>query len=433
MITSYTEESATKKSMTLELPADDVKRETDRAARAYAKQVRLPGFRPGKAPVEMIKKRFAAEIKGEVLETLIQHSVGEALKEKKLIPLTRPKIEELKFELDAPLSFRVDLEVRPEVAPKDYRGLKVPSESVTPSAEEVQGVLDRLREGHSTYDPIEGRPAADGDFALVDIHGSFPAGDGKDFDSEKTMIEIGGEHSMPEMSAHLRNAEPGMTVSFQRSFPSDISDANFAGKTVLYSVSLVALKQRVLPALDDEFARLALSPRDGEAPEGANVELLKAKIVESLTGEKEQALAEKKRRAILDALLALNPVDAPESMIEAEVDSALKEYARYVARQGVDLKEANVDWNRLRGESREGAIRRVKEYLLLDAIGEAEGIAVTDTELDAELRRRGQGMGVGFSELKAALVKADRIEGVREEVRIAKVLEFLVSEAISAG
>lgn len=433
MITSYVEESPTKKSLTVEIPADEVAKETDRSARALAKKVRLPGFRPGKAPVEMIKRRFAEELRGEVLESLIQDAVTAALKEKELVPLGRPRIEDLKFEADAPLSFRVDLEVRPKVDPKDYRGLKVPHDPTEASPEEVDALIARIREGHATFDPIEGRPAADGDFALVDIHGSFPNGDGKDFTAEKVLVEIGGAETMAEMSGNLRNAEPGTTVSFQKDFPADSRDPDFAGKTVLYSVTLVALKQRVLPALDDDFARTALTPREGEPPEGADLAMLRAKATESIGREKEHALHEKKRRAVLDGLLALNPVDAPESMVEAEIDSALREYARHLARQGVDLKTAEVDWNRLRGDAREAAVRRVKEYLLLDAVGEAEGLAVTDTELDAEVRRRAQAAGASFGELKGMLAKADRLETVREELRIEKVLELLVTESTTAA
>jgi trigger factor len=432
MITDYIEESPTKKSISLEVPADDVKRATERAVRAIAKQVRLPGFRPGKVPPALVRKRFESEVKSEVLDTLIQETVAEALREKKLVPLGRPKIEDLKFELDAPLSFRVDLEVRPRVAPADFRGLKVPTEPTTPTDEEIDGVVGRIREGHATYEPIEGRPAMDGDFALVDVKGSFPYGDGQDFNADKQLVEIGGEETMPEMSAHLRNAEPGVTVSFQKDWPAEAPDSAFAGKSVLYSVSLIALKQRVMPALDDELAKLALTPRDGEAPEGANLAMLREKVKESLVREKEQALREKRRRAALDGLLALNPVDAPDSMVDAEVDSALREYARYAARQGVDLKEAQIDWNNLRNEARPSAVRRVKEYLLLDAIGDTEKVEVTDTELDAELKRRASAMDVTFSQLKAALVKNERLEAVREEVRIEKVLDFLLSEATAA-
>ncbi len=433
MITSYVEESSTKKSLTVEIPADEVARETERSARELAKKIQLPGFRRGKVPVEMIKKRFADELKGDVVESLIQEAVTSALKEKELIPLGRPRIEDLKAEAGAPISFRVDLEVRPKVEPKEYRGLKVPHETSEPTQEEIDRLLDRIREGHAAYEPIEGRPAADGDFALVDIHGSFPSGDGKDFDAEKVLVEIGGEKTMPEMSGNLRNAEPGTTVSFQKDFPADAPDPDFAGKTVLYNVSLVALKKRALPALDDELARQALTPREGEAPEGANLEMLKEKVKEALAREKEGALREKKRRAVLDGLLALNPVDAPDSMVDAEIDSALREYARHLARQGVDLKTAEVDWNKLRGEARESAVRRVKEYLLLDAVGDAEGVAVTDTELDAEIRRRAQAGGTTFGELKKMLTKAERLETMREEMRIDKVLDFLVSESTTAA
>jgi trigger factor len=433
MITSYVDESPTKKVFTFEVPADDVRKATDRTVKAFAKQVRLPGFRPGKVPPEMIKKRFAEEVKGEVLEHLIQASVGEALREKNLVPLGQPKIGDLKFAFEEPLSFRVDLEVRPVVEPKDYRGLKVPAGDAVPTAEEIDTLIGRIREGHAAYEPIEGRAAKDGDFALVDIKGSFPKGDGKDFEADKTLVEVGGDHTMPELSAHVRNADPGVTVSFQKDWAADVPDKDFAGKTVLYTVHLVALKTRVLPVLDDEFAHLALTPREGEAPEGANLAMLREKVTESLKREKEQAIQETRRRAVLDGLLALHVVPAPETMVESEVDSALKEYARHLTREGIDLKDAKVDWNELRKEARPSAERRVKEYLLLDAIGDKEDVTVTDTELDAEMKRRAQAMGLSFGDLKSALAKANRIEGVREELRIDRVLDFLLAEAAVAG
>jgi trigger factor len=433
MITSYVDESPTKKTFTFEVPADEVRKATDRTLKTMAKQVRLPGFRPGKVPPDMIRKRFAEEVKGEVLEHLIQSSVGEALREKNLVPLGQPKIGDLKFAFEEPLTFRVDLEVRPPVEPKDYRGLKVPAGNAVPTPEEVDALIGRIREGHATYEPIEGRPAKDADFALVDIAGTFPGGDGKDFTADKTLVEIGGEHTMPELSAHLRNAEAGVTVTFQKDWPAEGPDKDFAGKTVLYTVHLVALKARVLPALDDDFARLALTPREGEAPEGANLAMLKEKVTESLAREKEKGVQETRRRAVLDGLLLLNEVPAPESMVESEVDSALKDYARHLTREGIDLKEAQVDWNELRKEARPSAERRVREYLLLDAIGDRENVTVTDTELDAELKRRAQAMGISYGDLKAALAKSGRVEGVREELRIDRVLDFLLAEAAIAG
>jgi len=433
MLTSFVDESPTKKTMTFEVPAEDVKAATEKTIKLFAKQVRLPGFRPGKAPAHIIRQKFAEEIKSEVLERLIQDSLDDALREKNLVPLGRPKIADLKFEFEAPLAFKVDLEVRPAVEPKDYRGLKVPEGTKAVTEADVDGVLKRIRESHATYDAVEGRPVKDGDHALVDIKGTFPAGDGEDFNREKVLVEIGGEGTLPELSVHLRNAEAGASVSFQKSFAADVPDSEFAGKTVLYAVHLVAIKTRVLPALDDELARLALTPREGEAPEGASLAMLREKVQDSLAKEMGQAVREQRRRAALDGLLALNEVPAPESMVESEIDSALKEYARGMARQGVDLKDAKIDWNELRKEARPSAERRVKEYLLLDAIADKENLAVTDTELDAELKRRAQAMGMSFTELKGALVKADRVEGVREELRIDRVVDFLVAEAVVAG
>ncbi len=433
MITSFADDSPTKKSLTVEVPAEEVRRVTERIARTLARNVNIPGFRRGKVPLELIKRRFAEALKGEVVDQLVEESVTGALKERNLIPLGSPKVDDLKFEFDAPLTFKVGIEVRPPLKPKDYRGLKVPSGSTAPAAEEIDAVLERLRERHAQFDPVESRPAADGDFALVDIRGSFPAGDGKDFEAEKTLVEVGGTGTMPELSAHLRGAVPGASVSFQKDFPPDTPDPAFAGKTVLYNVHLFAVKSRVLPALDDDFARTVMTPHEGEPPEGAGLELLRKQVAESLTREKEAALRETRRRAVLDGLLALNEVDAPESMTEAEIDSALREYSRHLTRQGVNLKEAGIDWNALRGEAREGAVRRVKEYLVLDSIGEAEGIAVTDTEVDAELKRRATAAGMSFGELKAALVKAGRLNGLREEIRIERVLDFLLAEATVAG
>jgi len=432
-ITSYVEESPTKRSLSLEVPVEEVRAATEKAARSLARQVRLPGFRPGKVPAEIVKKRFADELKSEVLESLLRETLHEAFHEKGIQAVGEPKIDDLKYEADAPLTFKVVVEHRPTVVPKDYRGLKVPSEPTAPTEEEVASALERIREGRATFEAVEGRPAMDGDFGLVDIRGTFPGGDGKDFERSKVLVEIGGDETLPEMSAHLRNAEAGVTVSFQKDFPAEGVDAEFAGKSVLYHVQLHALKKRVLPEWDDELARQVLTPREGEAPEGANMEMLRAELAKSLTREKEQALREKRRRAVLDALLALNPVDAPETMVTAEVDSSLQQYARFLASQGMDLKEAKLDWMKLREEARPTALRRVKEYLLLDAIAEAERLTVSDTELDADLKRRARSMGVAFPELKGQLVKNDRLDGIREELRIDKALDLLLAEAVEAS
>jgi trigger factor len=432
MITSYTEESSTKKTARIEIPAAEMAAASDAVARELAREVRLPGFRPGKVPLDVVRKRFPDEIRRELLEGLVRDSIREVWEGKGLHPVGEPKVEELKFEPGGPLTFRVDFEVRPVVQPKDYRGLKVPTESTAVAESDIEAVLTRLRQAHAAYEPVENRPAADGDFALVDIGGNFPNGDGKDFEHEKVLVEIGSERTMPEVSANLRNAEVGMRTAFQKDFPPEAEDPDFAGKTVLYTLAFHALKSRQLPEVDDEFAKTVLTPREGDPPAGANLAMLRDQIQGSIERDKVAALKEKRRRAVLDGLLALHDVEAPSSMVEMEVDDALKNYARHLASQGVDLKEAKIDWKAVRQEAHPSAERRVKEYLLLDAIGDAEKIEVTDVEINAHMKLRAMMSGMSLQEVQEAFGGKERMEGLREELRIDKVVEFLLSEATPA-
>lgn len=431
MITSYQDVSPTKKTMAFEVPVEAVAKETEKAVRELSRSIQLPGFRPGKAPLDIIKKRFGRELQKDVVEHLIEHAIIDGLKEKNLHPIGQPKVSQVSVEEGKPLTFQLEVEIRPEVHPKDYRGLKVPAENATVTDEEIERALSDLRDRQASYDPIEDRPVADGDFVLVDISGTFPSGDGKDFEHKKVLVEVGAEQTMPEITANLRNAEPGMHVTFQKTFPESEGNPEFSGKTVLYTVALHAIKSRVLPELDDEFARTVLTPREGEAPEGANLEMLKNRLRESIGREKEKAVRRNKERALLDGLLALNDVDAPETMIEAQLDSTLKEYARMMSREGVDLEKANVNWQELREQARPGAIRKVKEYLLLDAIGDLEKLEATETEVDAELKGQAAMIGAKWTELKASYKKADRLGEVFEEIRLRKVVDFLMAEAIT--
>jgi trigger factor len=430
-ISSFQDVSPTHKTLTFEIPVEEVEREAVKAARQLSKTIQLPGFRPGKAPLDMIRKRFAREMHQEVVEHLIEHAVLDAMKEKHLDPIGEPKVSDVVAEDGKPLTFKLDVEVRPEVNPKDYRGLKVPAETAEVTQEDIEKALTELRQRNATYEPVEDRPVADGDFVLVDIKGTYPEGDGKDFEHDKVLVEIGAEQTMPEITANLRNAEPGMHLTFQKSFAEDEGNAEFSGKTVLYTVVLHAIKKMVLPELDDELARTILSPREGEPLEGATVEMLKTRLSESMLREKQNVMRRKKERALLDGLLALNEVDAPESMIHSQIDSTLREYARMISREGVDLEKANINWQELRDQARPGAERKVKEYLLLDAIASLEKIEVTETEVDAELKGQAAMVGAKWTELKASYRKAERLGEIFEELRLRKVMEFLLSEAIT--
>lgn len=418
------EESETRTVLEIEIPAEDVERVFSDVIRQYTKRAALPGFRKGRAPESVVSKRFAGEIREDVLEHVLPDSLAAAVEEKKLAVLGRPRIEDLTWDPPGPIRFTARLDLKPVVDPGDYRGVTVEDVRVEPADAEVAAVLDRLREGHAEFHPIEGRAAAPGDFAVADVAGSFveilaPGQSPRTFRDEKLTLEVGNADSMPEINEALRGALPGETKSFRKTFPDDFPNEEFKGKTVDYALTLVALKEKKLPAFDDEFAKLVA--------EGETAESLREKAKNGLRREKETERRRKFRRQILDVLLSRARVPAPEALVESELHASLREYARYLGASGVDPQGA--DWEKLQQDARPGAERRVQEYLMLDAIAQREGVTVTDTELEAEFKRAAARRGVEPAALREEMAKAGGLEALRDELRLSQALDRLIAAA----
>jgi trigger factor len=418
------EESAARTVLDIEVPAEEAENARRGVTRAYAKQAALPGFRKGHAPEPVVQKRFAEQIREDVLERVIPDALSNAIEERKLSVLGRPRIEALTWEPPGPIRFTARLELKPPVDPGEYRGVPVEDANVEPAEEEVAQVLNRLREGHAEFHPIEGRSAAPGDYAVADIAGSFveilmPGQNPRTFRDEKLTLEIGHPDSMPEVNESLSGASPGQTRRFRKNFPDDFPNDEFRGKTVDYELTLVALKEKKLPEIDDEFAKLVA---ENETAAG-----LREKVREGLRREKETERRRKFRRVIVDTLLSRIDLPAPDSLVEAETVAALKDYARYLASSGVDPKEA--DWEKLGQDARPGAERRVKEYLLLDEIARREAIEVSDTEVEAEFKRAAARRGADPAALREQMAKNDGLEALRDEIRLSRAVDVLISSA----
>ncbi len=418
------EESPTRTILEIEVPAEKAEEARRGVTGAYAKQAALPGFRKGHAPESVVGKRFAGEIREDVLERVVPDALGAAIEERKLSVLGRPRIEGLIWEPPGPIRFTARLDLKPPVDPGEYRGLPVEDISVEPSEEEISRVVDNLREGHAEFHPIEGRAAAPGDFAVADIAGSFveilaPGQNPRTFRDEKITLEVGHPDSMPEINEALRGTLPGQTQRFRKNFPDDFPNEEFRGKTVDYELTLVALKEKRLPEVNDEFAKLLA---ENETAAG-----LREKVREGLRREKEMERRRKFRRVIVDTLLSRVNFPAPETLVESEEIAALKDYARYLAANGMDPKQA--DWEKIRQDARPGAERRVKEYLLLDEIARREGIEVSDTEVEAEFKRAAARRGVDPAALREQMAKNDGLEALRDEIRLSKAVDVLISSA----
>jgi trigger factor len=424
VVLSSRDESQTRAVLDIEVPAEDVQRAWGAVARAFAQRAALPGFRRGHVPESLVQQRFAGEIREEVLERLLPAALSSAIEEKNLSVLGHPHVENLEWNPPGPIRFSARLDLKPAVDPGEYRGIPVEDVSVEPSEEELSQVIDRIRESHAEFHPIEGRAAAAGDFAVADIAGRFveilqPGQNPRTFRDEKLTLEVGHPDSMAEINEALTGAAPGETRSFRRTFAEDFANEEFRGKTVDYDVTLVALKEKRLPAFDDEFARAVAQTESADT--------LREKVRANLRQEKESARRRKFRRDILETILSRTTVPAPEVLVESEVTSSLRDYARYLAANGMDPKEA--DWEKIREDARPGAERRVREYLVLDAVARREGISVTETELDAEVKHAAARRGVEASTLREQLVKNDGLEALRDEMRLSRTLDLLISSA----
>jgi len=424
VVRSTREESETSTTLEIEVPAEDVERAYGAVARAFARRAAMPGFRRGHVPEHLVVQRFAGQIREEVLETLLPAALSSAIEEKNLVILGSPRVNNLEWSQPGPIRFSAHLDLKPVVDPGEYRGIPVEDVSTEPSEEEVSGVLDRIREAHAEFHPIEGRRAAAGDYAVADIAGRFveilePGQNPRTFRDEKITLEIGHSDSMPEINEALIGALPGETRPFRKSFPDEFPNENFRGKTVDYEVTLVALKEKRLPSLDDDFARAVAQAESAET--------LREKVRANLRQEKEAGRRRKFRHDILGTILSKAAVPAPEVLVESELNASLREYARYLEANGIDAKE--VEWDRVKADARPGAERRVREYLALDAIARREEIAITDTELEAEIKRAAARRGVETSELRERLAKNDGLEALRDEMRLSRALDLLISSA----
>ena len=435
-IRSYTEPSDSRRVFEIEIPTEEVDRARRGITRNYARRASLPGFRKGKIPESVVARKFADEIREELLENLIPDALGHAIAEKGIQPIGRPRIEDLTFEEGKPLAFRANVDIRPPIDPGEYAGLHLTDVDVEPTADEVEGSLSRIRESHAEFLPIEGRAARDGDYAIADVADRFVevespilyTADGSTIADEKAgewhrdekvTLEVGHPDSMPEINDALRGASPGETRPFRKTFPPDFPNAKYAGKTVDYEVTLVALKEKKLPELDDAFAAHVAS--------GLTLSELREKVTESLRAEKEAGRRRKFQRELLENLVSRVPAAPPEALVEAEVESALEEYAGYLSAGGMDPKDA--DWDKLARDARPGAERRVKEYLVLDEIARREDLPVTDTEVDAEIKASAERRRVEFAPLKERLVREGRIGSVRQEIRLQKAVTWLIDHA----
>jgi trigger factor len=421
-------EATCKREIELEIPAENVQKATEKVARDIARIARVPGFRPGKAPVTLVRRRFADDIQGEVVQSLVPEYLEKALGEKKLVPITRPEVDKVEFKEGEPLRFRAIFEVLPEFELGDYKNTRVQVDDVEVGDAQVDEAIEELRERAATFVPVEGRAAQDGDHVLIKLSG-MPAGGGDPVQADNILVNIGAEETLASFTENLRGANAGDTRQFEAKYPDDYPDQKLAGKTYNYSVEVQGIKEKNLPELNDEFAKDATGGQGREASGVATLDELRKKIRENLDAAKEQRQGAEARDKILAELVKQHDFPVPEALIEGQMDTRLERVARSLAAQGVDPRAVNVDWVSLRRRQRDSAANDVKAELLLDRIATAENIDANDEDVEKEIATLAERSGESATALRARLTKQGALDRMKSKLRSDKTIDWLYRTA----
>ena len=419
MKADFTDVSETQKTIAIEIPPDVVDAEINRIARGYAKEVRLPGFRPGKAPAAIVKQRFREQIHHDVMHGLVPRAVEEALQERGIEPVDSPNIKDVAIREGQPLTFTAAIQTVPAFDPGDLGTIALTRVTTTVTDAAVDQALQRLRERAAKMEAVEGRPVGDGDTVVVDLVRTDP--DGKSETHSDVTVTLGSPGNPPGFDANLVGMSAGDQKTFDVDFPTEYAVAEMAGTKVAYGATVKDVRRRVLPELDDEFAK--------DLGEFESLAALTTRVRADLTEEARENDTRQLRTDLLKALASRLGFDPPPSLVEREIDRRLEEFARQLVQQNVDPRQAGIDWGQFREAQREPAIASVGSALVLDEIARREKLTVTPEEVDKEIERFAERAGRTPAALRAQLEKEGGVARLYAGLRREKAVDLALSRA----
>lgn len=400
-----------RKQLTIEVPPEEVEAATRRAVGRYAKSARIPGFRPGKVPPQVVRKRFREDIDRDVVEGLVPEYWERAREQQGIDPLGQPRLTDVGAVASGePLRFVAEVEVRPPVELGELGGFEVPDPPAAPSHEEVEEAIEDLRRRAGEWRDVE-RPAARGDLAALRIREERPGGEAAEAAEPEPAAAAEGEEAAPEAAAadwqdvevevgeprvweELSLAVTGLSAGQRTRFtrrPEEGSEADPKS----FEVEVTAVREREPAPLDDDFAR--------KVGDFADVGALRTAVVDNLTRGKRQERDQKRREAVMEQLRLRYPVALPEGVVGGEIQRMAQDFAHDLARRGIDPEKAQVDWEKLAGELRGPAERRVHERLLLDAVADKEGITAAAEEVEGLVAAISKAEGAPLERVREAL------------------------------
>ena len=414
--------SSIKKKVNVEIPLEQVTKEVESFYQQVGKQAKIKGFRPGKIPRDILERHFKDYVKSEVIQKLIQETYPAALSEKDLHPVSPPVIDPGELESGKPFQYSATVEVKPEIKIEGYTGLNIEGKKESAKEEEVEERLKGLQNLHAQLRTVpEPRPIQSGDHVIIDYEARMdnkPLEEGKAVDFT---VEVGSGRFIPALEEKLVGLNLEEEKEIEIPFPEDYGYKKWAGKTVSFLVKVKEIKEKVLPPLDDEFAK--------DLGDYASLEDLKAKLKEEIEKEKELMLDRQLKDQMIEQLIQANSFEIPESMVVEQAKALVSDTKLRLASQGIALKNLNIPEEKLQEDYREVAQKQVRTYLILEKIAIQEGMTVTDEEADERLQSISERTHQKLDVVKRYYEKNGLIPELKTGILTDKTLNFLLEKA----
>jgi trigger factor len=402
------------------VPLDEVNHETEHVVAGVQKKAHLPGFRPGKAPISIIKTRFKDAIRQDVLEHILPKAFRKKADEEHWNVVGTPNVTDIHFHDGEPLRFKAEFEIAPDFEVNNYRGVEVPYAEPQVTDEDVTKRIEEIRERKAEYVNEDPRPLVDGDHALIAIE-SVAGLEGDPIHSDDMAIHLGNPETMPEFNEHLVGMSPEEEKEFDVTYPADYGQERLAGKTVRFKVRLKAVRRKELPEMNDEFAR--------DLGDYQTLDELREAIRKVIFAEREYAAQQDAKGKIVDTLVKSHEFPVPQAYVDFQIENNVRRSVREITGRDMDLRSLNLDWNKLREQQGERAVQDVKASLLLEKVADAESIHATNEEVDRELQRIAKAEREAVAALRMRFEKDGTLGRIASRIRTEKVLNFLFEQA----
>ncbi len=414
--------SPVKKRFSFDIPWPDVKEELDSAYRTVGKKARIKGFRQGKTPRKVLETYYKDEAEGDAISRIVNRVYWNAVEQAKVVPVAQPVIDQTGIEKEKNFEFTATVEIKPCIEPKDYLNLEIEKEEFEIAEDDIQNRLEGLRQVYSTLaDLKEDRGIKEGDHAMIDFEGRLDGTPLKELKADQYPLEIGSKRFVPGFEEQMIGMKVGEWRDIKVTFPDDYHSTDIAGKEVVFSVTVKGIKEKILPALDENFVK--------NFEKYESLDEIRADIRKGLEAEMEARIKASVVKNIVDKLIEHNPTDVPEAFVERQIYSLMLDAQRRMAMNGMDPKKAAEIAARMHDKFKGEAERMVKTSLLLESIADKESVQVEETDLDEKMKILAARFNQNVEEVKKLYDKEDMIEALRTEIREEKTLDFVEGKA----